>query len=290
MPRRDDFDDDRPARRRYEDDDRDLPPPRRKSNVGLILGIVFGVLILVCGGGAVGIYFALRGAVDKVAGAADRMNSSNNLKQITLGVHDYQGKFNDFPNNSYGPDGKPLLSWRVHLLPFVEEDVLYRQFKLDEPWDSPNNRRLLDQMPMVYANPAERNGRVPRGNKTYYRGFSNPGAMFARRDQGAARPPMIGGHDQPLAQSRLGFAQISDGMGNTVLVVEAGDPVEWTKPDDLDASAGKPFPALGGLRPKEDVIMVGFLDGSVKAIKRTVSEAQWRAAISYAGGETGFLE
>jgi hypothetical protein len=158
------------------------------------------------------------------------------------------------------------LSWRVHILPYIGEDALYKQFKLDEPWDSPANRPLLNRMPMPYATPAERTGKVAPATKTYYRGFSSPGAVFAR--------------DQ-----RLTIGNIKDGLSNTIFVVEAGDPVEWTKPDDLDAAPGKPFPNLGGARPNSDLVMVLFGDGAVKAIRKTVSEAQWRAGITYAGGE-----
>src|SRR5690242_1247340 len=119
MPRRDDFndddrprrrprdddDDDRPRQRRRDDDDDDLGPPprRRKSNLGLILGIVGGVLVLFCGCGGFGLYYATKG----VRGAADRLTSSNNLKEIALATHNYNDRYTDFPNNSYGPDGKP---------------------------------------------------------------------------------------------------------------------------------------------------------------------------------------
>jgi hypothetical protein len=212
-------------------------------------------------------YFILKGASAKVGEAADRMNSTNNLRQIGLGILDYEGKNGALPNNTYGPDGKPLLSWRVHILPYIGEKALYDQFKLNEPWDSPANRALLNRMPMTYAAPADRTGNVASGAKTYYRGFSNPGAIFAR--------------DQ-----RLSIANIKDGLSNTIFVVEAGDPVEWTKPDDLDAAPGKPFPTLGGARADPNVVMVLFGDGSVKAIRKTFPEAQWRAGITYAGGET----
>ena len=63
---------------------------------------------------------------------------ANNLKQIGLAMHNFHDSYGGFPA-AYSTDknGKPLLSWRVHILPFVEGQALYRQFKLDEPWDSP---------------------------------------------------------------------------------------------------------------------------------------------------------
>ena len=292
MPRNDDFDDDRPRRprddedydrpaRRRRDDDYDRPPPRKKSNLGLVLGIVFGLLFLVCAGGAVAVYFAVKGAATKVTGAAERMNSSNNLKQIGLGCHEYTHKNGDFPSNSYGPDGRPLLSWRVHILPHIEQEGLYRQFKLDEPWDSPNNIRLLNQMPGTYGTPAEQAGRTPRGTKTYYRGISSPGAVFARR---GGQPEDKGG--PPLALERkLTLDRFQDGLSRTAVALEAGDAVEWTRPDDLDFSPGRPLPALGGVRPTEDNVLVLFGDGSVRTVKKANSEAQWRAAATYAGNE-----
>ena len=88
----------------------------------------------------------------------------------------------------------------------------------------------------------------------------------------------------------LTLGQIKDGMSQTVFVLEAGEAVEWTKPDDIDAGPGKPFPTLGGVRPKDDVIMVGFCDGSVRAVKKTVSEAQWRAGITHSGNDITNLD
>src|SRR5215212_3912548 len=134
-PRDDDEDDDRPARSRRprDDEDDDAAPPRKKKGVGvgLVLGILGAVLLLCCGGGGLVAYLLS----DKIGlDAQDRKVSNNNLKQIGLGIHNYHDVNNRMPSNSYGPDGKPLLSWRVHILPYVEQDALYKQFKLDEPW------------------------------------------------------------------------------------------------------------------------------------------------------------
>jgi hypothetical protein len=302
MPRHDDdFDDDdrprrsrdeegdRPRRRRLDDED-DLPPRRqkKKSSLGLILGIVAGVLFVIVALCGLGFWLS----INKVGDAADRMTSANNLKQISIGALNYETANNGLPTDSYGPDGKALLSWRVHLLPYVEEDMLYKQFKLNEPWDSPNNIKLLNQMPMVYATPSERRGKVARGNKTYYRGFTSTGAALAPRNAGLpgglAPPPMKGGFD-PFAQipppRGLRALEITDGMANTILAVEAGDAIEWTKPGDLDASPGKPFPSLGGVRPSSDVFVVVMVDGSTRMLKKSKPESELRAMVTCNGDE-----
>lgn len=290
MPRRDDeYDDDldRPARRRRprddedDEDDEDLPPPRKKKgSLWLVLGVVGGLLLLCCGGGLFGVWYGCdsfrQGFREGFNKSADRTAAANDLKQIGLACHNYNDRLGTFPTNSHAPNGQPLLSWRVHILPFLGQEALYRQFNLNEPWDGPTNRRLLDQMPAVYATPAERAGRAVMGNKTYYRGFSSPGALFER-------PPGPAGAFQP--GRGVSFAQVTDGLSNTIMAVEAGTAVEWTKPDDLDAGPGKPFPALGGARPRDDMVMVLFADLSVRSVRRTTPESTWRAAVTYAGNE-----
>ncbi len=281
----DEFDDDRPARserpRRERDEYDDGGPPfRKKSSSGLIIGILVAVFLL-CGGGVVVVVLIglLLPATTKVREAANRMASSNNMKQMGLAFHNYHDTYDGIPGNSYSPTGQPLLSWRVHLLPYLEQEALYQQFKLDEPWDSPNNKRLLDKMPKVYAMPSRH---TPGSNKTYYRGFSHQGAVFEKRPskQGA------NGGMTPIGPKLRDFRDLTM---DTIMVVEANDPIEWTKPDDLDGSVGKPFPTLGDLQgPK--VFNVVFCDGSVKAIQRSVSEIMLRNATTHSGGEVVVLE
>src|SRR5271155_415299 len=91
-----------------------------------------------------------------------RQQSANNLKAIGKAVLEYTGisldpnakpRVDPLPAHAiYSKDGKtPLLSWRVAILPYIEHEALYQQFKLDEPWDSPHNKKLLDKMPKLYA-------------------------------------------------------------------------------------------------------------------------------------------
>src|SRR5207302_1956982 len=93
-------------------------------------------------------------AVQKVRMAAGRTRSANNLKQMALATINYADAFGRAPAAAIcDKNGKPLLSWRVAILPFIEQDNLYKQFHLDEPWDSDHNKKLLARMPNVYALP-----------------------------------------------------------------------------------------------------------------------------------------
>jgi prepilin-type processing-associated H-X9-DG protein len=205
---------------------------------------------------------AVAEAVVKVRQAAERMRSQNNLKQIALAMHNYHDTFGTFPANAiYSKDGKPLLSWRVAILPFIEQDALYRQFHLDEPWDSPHNKELLKQMPPVYA-PVQ--GKKAEPYTTFYQGFVGDGAFFEGKEG-------------------IRIADITDGTSNTILVVEAGESVPWSKPADLPFAANNPVPKLGAFYPNG--FNAAFCDGSVHFLSRTIEEAVLRALITRNGGE-----
>src|SRR5262249_51180323 len=91
---------------------------------------------------------------DAEALKGSRLRSVANLKAIAVAMHAYHDEHGYFPPAaSYGKDGKPLLSWRVSLLPDLNEGDLYKQFHLAEPWDSPHNKTLLAKMPKVYRIP-----------------------------------------------------------------------------------------------------------------------------------------
>jgi hypothetical protein len=268
----DDFDD-------FEDD-RDRPRPRRKkSNTGLIITLVVLAVLLFCGL-PICLGLLLPG-VQKVREAANRMKSSNNLKQIGLAARNYHDTNGEFPSNTYGPDGTPLLSWRVHILPYIEADPLYSQFKLDEPWNGPNNIKLLDRMPKIYAAPGEQN--QAGLSKTHYRGFSSPGAVFDRHR--VVRPGQTDPHKDVRPADRLTLTAIKDGPGDTIMVVEAADAAEWTKPDDLDVSPGKPVPALGGLWGDKAKFQALMANGTVKVLRADLAENTLRALVTYSGGE-----
>src|SRR5262249_49383960 len=113
-------------------------------------------------------------AQDRLQQRAQQLTSSNNMKQLGLAMHIYHDANKHPPAHAiYSKDGKPLLSWRVAVLPYIEQNELYQQFKFDEPWDSAHNKKLLEKMPQLYA-PVRGKTKVPYA--TYYQVFTGPDA------------------------------------------------------------------------------------------------------------------
>jgi hypothetical protein len=185
-------------------------------------------------------------AVQAAREAARRIQSANNIKQIGLAMHSYHDTYRKLPAQAiYDDNGKPLLSWRVHILPFIGEAQLYERFKLDEPWDSPHNIELSKVVVEVYQNP-----NLP-GNKTTYLAPTGQG-MFMEGDK------------------QRSFRDIRDGLSNTIMLVEANpdQAVIWSKPDDLPVDVDNPLQHLGKMRA--GVFMAGFMDGRVSAVSKEV--------------------
>lgn len=221
---------------------------RGLATAGIVLGIINILLVLSLLPVAL-----LLPAIQKVRGAASRVHDANNLKQIGIAMHQHASDYNRFPAAAIkSKDGKPLLSWRVAILPYIEEDALYRRFHLDEPWDSPHNLTLLPLMPKVYVNPNDP-VEFAKDGMTRYRVFVGPGTLFEDREGGVK------------------FADVSDGTSNTLMVVESRDAVPWTKPDHLPFNP-KDFtvPTLGD--EKMGGLNVLMADGSVIFIKLPINE------------------
>ena len=200
---------------------------------------------------------------------ADLSHSKNNLRQIALAMHCYHDKYKGLPRaaltNIQAKDGKPLLSWRVALLPWLEQNDLYKAFKLDEPWDSPHNKKLISKMPPIFAAPGIK---TKEAGLTHYQVFVGRGTAF-----------------EPIKDRPHGvrFAEITDGLSFTLLVVEAAEPVFWTKPDDLPIDPKKPLPKLGMYA---EGIHAAFCDGAVGMLPTDIADKTLRALITRNGGET----
>lgn len=192
---------------------------------------------------------------------AERTRSQSNLKQIGLAMFNYEAMSNCLPGNIIDKDGKPLLSWRVAILPYINQDDLYKQFKLDEPWDSENNKKLVEKMPKIYA-PVR--GKAANGT-TFYLRLSGEGTAL-----------------NPKKQVKI--TDIKDGTSNTLWAVEAATPVTWTKPEDLEFEADKELPKFGGMF-KGDFNAL-FHDGAVRYLKKGNDPKTLKALITIRGKES----
>ncbi|MDP1563744.1 MAG: DUF1559 domain-containing protein [Pirellulaceae bacterium] len=210
-------------------------------------------------------------AVQQARQAARRMQSANNLKQIALACFNFENLNRRFPAAySQSEDKKPLLSWRVHILPFIEQGNLYEQFRLDEPWDSPHNIALLELMPESYRGP---NSQAAPGH-TVYLGVAGKDAAFGI--------PEIGGRRSFSGGQRM--SAITDGLSNTILAIEVSDElaVPWTKPDsEIDFQSVDTWRFYGQF---PGGVNVAFCDGAVRFMSY-VDDAAWKILLQINDGE-----
>jgi hypothetical protein len=185
------------------------------------------------------------------------------LTQLALAMHTYNDRHGRLPPAAVrSADGQPLLSWRVVLLPLLGYEDLYEQFHLDEPWDSPHNIQLLPKIPVLYA-PRKRI-KAPGPGYTVQHVFVGKGTAF----------------EDPEGVPLTDFP---DGTSRTFLIVEAGPPVPWTKPEELAYVRDGALPDLTG--PFPEGFRAAFADGIRHWIRTDVKEQTLRALITRNGGE-----
>ena len=178
--------------------------------------------------------------------AAER---NEDLRRIAFAFHSYKDQFSRLPMNVAGKDGKLLLSWRVELLPHLGHSELYRKFKRDEPWNGPNNSKLLPLMPPLYNDP----GDVKNKTHSVVLAFSGSGTLFDGKPHGIYVP---------------------DGTSDTIAAVRVSlkKAVPWTKPSDLDVSSAKKIKEWLGPPPTEAGYPAAFLDGSQRVLPTNLDE------------------
>jgi prepilin-type processing-associated H-X9-DG protein len=194
-----------------------------------------------------------------------RLQVQQDLHQLALAMYDYESAHARLPPPAiYGSDGQPLLSWRVAILPYLDESALFKEFRLHEPWDSPHNLPLLDRMPKVFAHSGSNSSKsLPK--LTYFQVFVGKGTAFESRE--GLRIP----DDFP------------DGTSKTILIVEAEPPIPWTKPADLLYSPDEPLPKFWTVR--QGGYNAAFADGHIMFLEGDNHEARTRARITRNGGE-----
>jgi hypothetical protein len=232
---------------------------------------------LTAGGGIAGVSPAstpvlvglLLPAVQSAREAARRTAMMNNCRQVVLAMLVHESARRKFPAQAIcDADGKPLLSWRVALLPYLEHGELSKQFRLDEPWDSEHNLKLLERMPAVYGDPSAPE-QAARGLTTI-QVLTGKGTPFA------------------AANEAIGVAQITDGMSKTVAIVEVSPDraVPWTKPDDLDFDPDEPLAGVGNPRRPGGLFAAGFFDGHIEMLTPDIDADEFRGLVTPGGGET----
>jgi len=193
-------------------------------------------------------------AVQQVRNAARRTQSLNNLRQLALALLNYESAHGHFPPAySVDEDGKPLLSWRVAILPHLEEKQLYDQFRLDEPWDSPHNIKLAEQMPALYSNPEVS---IENSRTVYVAPVGQDSILSAG----------------PINNAGAGnsYSDVSDGASNTQLLIVADEKeaVVWTSPNDLRYEELSDDRLVDAATGQSDTMVTVLCDGSTHSFDK----------------------
>lgn len=233
-------------------------------------------LFKACAAGAFGllVFSATRAAMRMPVAApgheADRcIVCRNNLRQIGLALHNYNNIYLTLPPAMVcDAEGRPMHSWRVLLLPFLDQMGLYRQYRFDEPWDGPNNVRLLSQMPSIYACPSHTGTSGLGGVHTAYVAVFGPEGVFAGEKPGR-------------------LSEVTDGIGSTLMVGEVRDvTIPWTKPEDIDLALHAEINRPGGFGSHhERGAHFVITDGTVRFISQNIDPQVLHALTTRNGGE-----
>lgn len=200
---------------------------------------------------------------DTLIPLAQRTQQQDNLKQVMLALHNYHDTNGHFPPAVViDKDSGVPHSWRVEILPYIEQSLLYQQYKMNEPWDSENNKKVLALMPAQYRHPSQ--------------GASTNTAIFAAYGDGFAF--------QKDDKEGTKIQDILDGTSSTICVFEAKADIPWTKPEELSIDLSKGVPANFGFTP--EVFTAGLCDGSVQYISRSIDKDLLKALFTRKGGES----
>ena len=240
-------------------------PSGKKSSGPAVIVIVLVVLLgmaVLCAGVLAALLIP---AFSSAKGAARRAQCMNNMKQISLALMMYNEQHMCYPPAYLADEnGRPMHSWRVLILPYIEQQMLYEQYNFDEPWDSPANLALAGMMPSVFRCPSDEGN---DGTQTSYAVIVGPDTVF------------------PGAES-ISIAHIRDGTSNTLLVVEAsGSGINWLEPRDLDAEEVNLFGVnsgnVGGIQSShEGCANAAFCDGSVHTLSESIDPETLRRLIN----------
>lgn len=237
----------------------------RKLLMALFSGGGIGLAALLLCGGLLG--FQLIPALLQGNAAEQREQCQSNLRLIALALLNYHDHYGVFPPAvTYSADGQPMHSWRVLILPYVENSPMYHSYRMNEPWNSPGNLAITARMPDFYACPSNPQGRT--SGQTHYLALDGPGSVLNSREP-------------------VRFEDLVDGPNQTLTVVEARHSgVHWTEPRDLDIRQTHPAAPAGLSSFHFGGFQAALADGSVRFIPESIDPQTLRALLTINGGET----
>ena len=203
------------------------------------------------------------------AGSRRRPSCMNNLKNLSLALlayHDAQGMFP--PAYIADENGRPMHSWRVLILPYLDRQDIWMIYRMNEPWDGPNNRKLADIDLEVFKCPSDTETPTTMTN---YVAVVGPNTAWPGTQQ-------------------ISLKDLSDGVGQTILLVEvANSGIHWMEPRDLYVAQMAPDinPTAGqGISSfHPGCALVSFADGHTEVLRTTVSSEELRAMLTRSGNE-----
>jgi len=241
-------------------------PGKKKRSVAWVAAAV--VILMLIGASIIAIARIGGSTAAKLRQGRARIASINNLEKIAQALNAYAEDHGAYPAPALlSKSGRPLLSWRVLLLPYLGEEELYDRFDLNAAWDAGQNQSITyDEMPSVYRHPDSQGW----STETAYHLVIGAGTLFPRTG--------------PLSPK-----QVIDGSTKTILVVEARASSIWTEPMDVDlastggtinGSNGKDF---GGLT--EGGMCLVTVDGRGHFLPDTTAAMTVNALATPQGGE-----
>ena len=240
----------------------------RQRSVGLVVAAIGTPMVII---------WLLLPSVSHPRSVARASSCQNNLRFIGIALQSYHDDHGCFPP-AYVADaaGRPMHSWRVLLLPYLEERALFDRYDLNEPWNGPNNSKLISEIPKVYRCPSEQQPIGPFD--TSYLAVVGTGTIWRG--------------EKPVSMS-----DVRDGSSNTLLLVEShGSGINWTEPRDLSALSMAPVvncPKGQGICSchnlndygRGDFAHVLLGDCAVKRLDNGVTAQEINALLTISGGE-----
>lgn len=232
-------------------------PSNRKGFRTLGIVALAGILVI-------GVAFAF--AVKDARIAAQRSSDKGHLKQLAVAIHNYHDTYGQLPPPFVADaEGRPMHSWRVLILPFIDQQKLYAEYRFTEPWNSPHNRELESRMPNAYAF----SGTGMRGNTTTnVLAVTGPETMWPGRGKAT-------------------FDDVKDGQDHSIMFVENdGSGIHWMEPRDLvfeemDFTLNSP----AGVSCNHLTPNVATVSGYVKRLDKDITTATLRALFTINGRE-----